>query len=76
MANNTLYINQNNYYTEVSVGVDNLGFSIFRFLRVDVVRGWDNTRKQYTGLRIGIDATALGGLGGISFEDDKENFAW
>lgn len=76
VANNTLYINQNNYYTEVSVGIDNLGFSIFRFLRVDVVRGWDNARKQYTGLRIGIDATALGGLGGISIEDDKENFAW
>lgn len=75
-GNNTLYINPTNYYTEVFVGIDNLGFSIFRFLRVDVVRGWDYNRKTYTGIRIGIDGGALAGVGGISLEDDKENFAW
>lgn len=76
VANNTLYINPANYYTEVSLGIDNLGFSLFRFLRVDVVRGWDHNRKTYTGFRIGIDVAALGGLGGNSIEEDKENFTW
>lgn len=75
-ANNTLYINPNNYYTEVSLGIDNLGFKIFRFLRVDVVRGWDHNRKTYTGIRIGIDGGALAGLGGTTISEDKENFTW
>ncbi len=75
-GNNTLYINQNNYYTEVFAGIDNLGFSLFRFLRVDVVRGWDHNRKTYTGIRIGIDGGALAGLGGSTIEEDKENFTW
>ncbi|MBW7912558.1 MAG: carboxypeptidase-like regulatory domain-containing protein [Taibaiella sp.] len=74
VGNNTLYINPNNYYTEAFVGIDNLGFSIFRFLRVDVVRGWDHNRKTYTGIRIGLDANAMGG--GVSIEEDKENFNW
>ncbi len=74
IGNNTLYINPNNYYTEAFVGIDNLGFSIFRFLRVDVVRGWDHNRKTYTGIRIGIDANAMGG--GVTIEEDKENFTW
>ncbi len=75
-ANNTLYIDPKNYYTEVSLGIDNLGFKIFRFLRVDVVRGWDANRKTYTGIRIGLDGGALAGLGGVSIDDDKERFEW
>lgn len=74
LGNNTLYINPNNYYTEVFAGIDNLGYSIFRFLRVDVVRGWDHNRKTYTGIRIGLDANAMGG--GVSIQEDKENFTW
>lgn len=76
LGNNTLFINTNNYYTELSAGIDNIGFKIFRFLRIDFVYGWDNTGQTRTGFRLGIDANALGGLGGVSIEEDTERFEW
>lgn len=75
-GNNTLFINSNNYYTEAFVGIDNIGFKIIRFLRVDVVRGWDNTKNTYTGIRLGIDVGTLSSVGGLNFTDDSERFEW
>lgn len=75
-GNNTLYINQNNYYTEAFIGIDNLGIGIFRFLRVDLVRGWDHTGQARTGFRIGLDGGVIGGLGGISIGESNEKFNW
>ncbi len=75
-GSNTLFINTNNYYTEVYVGIDNLGFKIFRFLRVDVVRSWDHTKQAHTGIRIGIDTGVLGAAGTVSITEDKEKFTW
>mgnify|MGYP000503877462 CR=1 FL=1 len=74
-GNNTLYLNQSNYYTEAFVGIDNLGYKLLRF-RLDVVRGWDHTGQVRTGLRFGFDGGLLAGLAGISIGDDKEKFNW
>lgn len=76
MGNNTIYMNNNNYYTEAFIGVDNIGYKLIRFLRVDVVRGWDHTGAARTGVRLGIDMGTLSSLGGISFTDDSERFEW
>jgi len=56
IGTNTLYTGQNNYYTEAFVGLDNLGFGIYRIFRVDLVQSWDNTGDKHIGIRIGIKA--------------------
>lgn len=56
---NTFYAGQNNYYTEVFAGIDNLGYKWYRFLRLDVVQGWDAAGRSFTGLRIGINPNSL-----------------
>ena len=73
---NTLFINTNNYYTEAFIGVDNLGYKIFRFLRVDVVRSWDHTKTVRTGIRLGLDLGVLNAAGSISIDNDNERFEW
>jgi hypothetical protein len=54
LANNTFYIDENNYYTETSIGVDNLGYKWARFLRVDFVQSWDFLGQNKMGFRIGL----------------------
>lgn len=54
LGTNTFYAGSNNYYTEAFVGVDNLGYKLFRFLRIDYVRGWDALKNSYSGLRLGL----------------------
>lgn len=54
LGNNTFYGNNNLYHTEAFIGIDNLGYKIFRFLRVDYVHSWDSFKQQYNGIRIGI----------------------
>src|SRR5690606_38158344 len=39
---NSFYINQNNYYSEVFVGLDNIGFKMYRLFRVDAVFGYES----------------------------------
>lgn len=56
VGNNTFYARQNNYYTEAFVGIDNLGWKMLRFLRVDFVESWDYTGTNHAGFRIGINA--------------------
>jgi hypothetical protein len=55
MGTNTFYAGQNNYYTEAFAGIDNLGFKVYRFLRLDVVHSWDHMNRQTTGVRIGLN---------------------
>lgn len=76
LGTNTLYISQNNYYTEAFASIDNIGYKFLRFLRVDFVKSWDHTGRNSFGIRLGIDANALGGLGGVSIEEDSEKFEW
>jgi hypothetical protein len=40
-------------YTEATVGLDNLGFGLFRFFRIDYVRTFQNGKDQ-NGLMVGI----------------------
>lgn len=69
---NTFYAGQKTYYTEAFAGIDNLGYRWYRFLRVDVVQSWDNTGRQMTGIRIGINPNALGGGLQISSGNGEE----
>lgn len=73
---NTLLLSNKDYYTEIYVGVDNLGYKIFRFLRVDLVKTWDNYNNSMIGIRIGLDTSVLGLLGGVTIESDNEKFVW
>lgn len=53
---NTLFINQNDYYAEVFAGIENIGFNIMRFGRVDFVLGYQSgLAKPSFGFRIGIN---------------------
>ena len=59
LGNNTFYAKQNNYYTEAFVGIDNLGWKLVRFLRVDFVYSWDASGESHYGFRIGINPNSL-----------------
>lgn len=65
-ASNVLYIDNDNYYAEVSVGLENIGYKIFRFGRVDFVAGYESGKNDpYVGIKIGL-GDALWQLAGIS----------
>ncbi len=59
IGNNTFYARQNDYYTEAFIGIDNLGWKLLRFLRVDFVESWDNTGANHAGFRIGLNASSV-----------------
>ncbi|MGC4059301.1 MAG: DUF5686 family protein [Chitinophagaceae bacterium] len=54
LGTNTFYVNDQNYFTEAFVGLDNIGYKVLRFLRIDYVRGWDALKNSYSGFRIGV----------------------
>jgi hypothetical protein len=43
----------NNYYTEGYIGLENIGYKLFRMFRVDYVYGQDNYQNKYNAIRIG-----------------------
>jgi hypothetical protein len=51
---NAFYTNEDLRYGEVFVGVDNLGYKLFRFLRVDAVRAWGSLQEPVWLLRVGL----------------------
>lgn len=53
---NGLYVNSNNYATELFIGIEN----IMKLLRIDVVTGYANGSKNFTAIRIGTGGI-LGG---------------
>lgn len=54
-GSNVLYIDKDNYYAEVFAGLENIGFKMFRFGRVDLVAGYESGRgKPSVGVRIGL----------------------
>lgn len=60
-GSNAFYVNQNQYYAEAFVGIEN----IFKLLRVDFVAGYQPVLKTTYGVRIG-----LGGLLGGAMQFD------
>jgi hypothetical protein len=56
---NAFYATQSNYYTEAFVGIDNIGWKIFRGLRVDFVQSWDSFDGHNSGIRFGLNIPAL-----------------
>jgi hypothetical protein len=54
IGSNSFYASNNNYFTEAFIGIDNIGFKIFRGLRVDFVQSWDNTQVTHTAIRLGL----------------------
>ncbi len=54
-ASNVLYINKDNYYYEISGGIENIGFKMFRLGRVDLVAGYSSLKnKPMVGIRISL----------------------
>ena len=58
-SSNAYYVNKDNNYIEVSAGLENIGYQLLRFLRVDGVVGYSNLRNPVYGIRIGINSSAL-----------------
>ncbi len=56
---NTFYAHPNDYYTEAFIGIDNIGYKMFRFLRIDFVQSWDSYGGHNSGIRFGINARGL-----------------
>lgn len=61
ISNNTLFFDTNNYYTELAFGIENLGYNLYRFGRVDYFVGYNALDKRYeTGVRIGFSGLLTG----------------
>ena len=58
-STNMYYVNQNNNYIEASLGLENIGFKLFRFMRVDGVVGYSNFKMPMYGIRIGVNGAAF-----------------
>jgi len=56
---NTYYVNTDRNYVEAFVGLDNLGFSKFRMLRLDFVQTWDAGKQHSYGFRLGLNTGAI-----------------
>lgn len=63
LGNNTFYAGEQNYYTEAFLAVDNIGFKIYRLLRVDFVHSWESNGRNRTGIRIGLRMGGILGTG-------------
>lgn len=67
---NTLFINKNDYYSEVYVGLENIGWKLARFGRVDFVAGYESGKsKPVVGVRVGL-GPILWALLGINNNDN------
>jgi len=54
-GSNVLYIDEDNYYAEVSVGLENIGYKMLRLGRVDFVAGYESGKgKPSVGIRVGL----------------------
>ena len=54
LGNNSFYTEQNQYYTEAFVGIDNIGFKILRGIRCDFIKSWDSYKQNNLGIRVGF----------------------
>jgi len=56
---NAFYSDQNNFYTEAFIGIDNIGYKKIRILRIDFVQSWDSNKGTNSGIRFGINVPGL-----------------
>lgn len=61
---NSWYAGPDTWYSEAFVSVDNLGYKMFRFLRVDFVQSWDAWGRKNSGIRIGLRTSGMISIGG------------
>jgi hypothetical protein len=54
LGNNSFYSEQNQYYTEAFVGIDNIGFKMIRGIRCDFIKSWDSYKQNSYGIRAGF----------------------
>ena len=52
---NAFYGSNNDYYSEAFVGIDNIGYKLARFLRIDFVQSWDSHMGHNSGIRFGLN---------------------
>ncbi len=63
LSTNTMYMNTKNYYGEYGIGLENIGYKMFRFIRVDFVVGKGSLDHQWrNGFKLGL-TVPLGVLG-------------
>jgi hypothetical protein len=70
LGTNTFYAGNDNYYSEAFLSVDNIGFKLYRLLRIDFVHSWENNGMNRTGIRIGLR------MRGISIGASGQNGQW
>ena len=65
LGNNTFYAGNDRYYTESFLSIDNIGYKLYRVLRVDFVHSWESNGSNHTGIRIGLrmDGLRIGNSG-------------
>lgn len=64
LGTNTFYATDKLYFSEVFFSIDNIGYKMFRFIRLDFMRGWDGEHRTYDGIRIGLLIPAIQRLRG------------
>jgi hypothetical protein len=64
LGTNSFYANDNLWYSEAFVSIDNIGYKQARLLRIDFIRGWDNNKRTYDGIRLGLRLASINGLRG------------
>ncbi|MEO6833979.1 MAG: DUF5686 and carboxypeptidase regulatory-like domain-containing protein [Chitinophagaceae bacterium] len=64
LGTNTFYANPDFYFAEAFVSVDNIGYKIYRYFRLDFLKAWDGQKRQYYGIRLGLKIPAIQRLRG------------
>jgi len=54
LGGNAFYASGTDYYTEAFVGIDNIGYKVARWLRLDFVQSWDSHMGHNSGFRFGL----------------------
>jgi len=56
---NAYYVNDNLFYTEAFVGLDNVGYDKFRMFRIDFVQSWNSFKLPTSAIRIGMSTGSI-----------------
>lgn len=59
LGTNSFYATEDLWFSEAFISVDEIGYKLFRGIRVDYLHGWDAQKRQYDGFRIGISLPGI-----------------